>query len=394
MPMLSPVRDGKTGTLSQVQACQRQVSELRASLSLLAERCGCLEDVHKGAIERLRVFGSPKPGATLEQLKKQSMAKVKALQSRHGELMSKLQEELSLSCERSEPTPMTEKLKTPAVLKGAAGVPSPDLAKPDTVNGAGVAAPLTLESENGHEQADVSSVTVMPIDGRFHDIQAKSAPDRLTAQGLPMARSFPGAEPCLRVRGPPLPPSDRVEEIRRRAAEIEKGKRASAALSSAETPVTPRVPETDASRSPISDVWARFHPSRGGDSGLLLPMAAPGEAPNTNASVSIQEPTTFPSATAASCNGNLNNPFGYAQSRVFPNGPVPVAPLPPAPPAGFRSVYPPGVHMPGLPGHCPMPLPAFPLGGSCPPSPVPDLMGLSSLHASTLPSPWSSFPPQ
>ncbi|CAE7900464.1 AKR4C10 [Symbiodinium microadriaticum] len=200
MPMLSPVRDGKTGTLSQVQACQRQVSELRASLSLLAERCGCLEDVHKGAIERLRDFGSPKPGATLEQLKKQSMAKVKALQSRHGELMSKLQEELSLSCERSEPTPTTEKLKTPAVLKGAAGVPSPDLAKPEAVNGAGVAAPLTLESENGHEQTDVSSVTVMPIDGRvgklnsrlrFHDIQAKSAPDRLTPQGLPMARNSP-----------------------------------------------------------------------------------------------------------------------------------------------------------------------------------------------------------
>lgn len=402
MPMLSPVRDGKTGTLSQVQACQRQVSELRASLSLLAERCGCLEDVHKGAIERLRDFGSPKPGATLEQLKKQSMAKVKALQSRHGELMSKLQEELSLSCERSEPTPTTEKLKTPAVLKGAAGVPSPDLAKPEAVNGAGVAAPLTLESENGHEQTDVSSVTVMPIDGRvgklnsrlrFHDIQAKSAPDRLTPQGLPMARSFPGAEPCLRARGPhgpPLPPSDRVEEIRRRAAEIEKGKRASAALSSAESPVTPRVPETDASRSPISDVWARFHPSRGGDSGSLLPMSAPGDAPNANASV-IQEPTTFPSATAASCNGNLNSAFGYAQSRVFPNGPVPMAPLPPAPPAGFRPAYSPGVHMPGLPGHCPMPLPAFPLGGSCPPSPAPDLMGLSSLHACTLPSPWSSF---
>ena len=173
MPMLSPVRDGKTGTLSQVQACQRQVSELRASLSLLAERCGCLEDVHKGAIERLRDFGSPKPGATLEQLKKQSMAKVKALQSRHGELMSKLQEELSLSCERSEPTPTTEKLKTPAVLKGAAGVPSPDLAKPEAVNGAGVAAPLTLESENGHEQTDVSSVTVMPIDGRVGKLNSR-----------------------------------------------------------------------------------------------------------------------------------------------------------------------------------------------------------------------------
>ena len=202
-----------------------------------------------------------------------------------------------------------------------------------------------------------------------------------------MARSFPGVEPCSRVRGPPLPPSDRVEEIRRRAAEIERGKRASAALSS-ETPVTPRVPETDASRSPISDVWARFHPSRGGESALLFPMTAPGDAPNANASVT-QEPTTIP-PTAASCNGSLNSAFGYSQSQVFPNGPVPVAPLPPAP-AGVRSVYPPGVHMPGLPGHCPMP-PAFPLGGSCPPSPVPDLR--SSLHASTLPSLWSSFPPQ
>eukprot|EP00439_Symbiodinium_sp_Y106_P051866 s2280_g6.t3 len=202
--MLSPSVDGKTGTgtLSQVQACQRQVSELRASLSLLAERCGCLEDVHKGAIDRLRVFGSPKPGATLEQLKKQSMAKVKALQSRHGELMSKLQEELSLSCERSEPMPMTEKVKTPAVLKGAAAVQSPDLSKPEADDGAGLAAPLTLESENGHEQMDVSSVTVMPMDGRvgklnsrlrFHDIQAKSAPDRLAPQGLPKRTCACGA---------------------------------------------------------------------------------------------------------------------------------------------------------------------------------------------------------
>ena len=173
--MLSPSVDGKTGTgtLSQVQACQRQVSELRASLSLLAERCGCLEDVHKGAIDRLRVFGSPKPGATLEQLKKQSMAKVKALQSRHGELMSKLQEELSLSCERSEPMPMTEKVKTPAVLKGAAAVQSPDLSKPEADDGAGLAAPLTLESENGHEQMDVSSVTVMPMDGRVGKLNSR-----------------------------------------------------------------------------------------------------------------------------------------------------------------------------------------------------------------------------
>ena len=154
--MLSPSgTDAKAGALYQVQACQRQVSELRASLSLLSERCGCLEDVHKGAIEKLRALGSSNGQATLEQLKKQSTAKVRGLQNRHGELMRLLQDELSRhsaeNFEKSEDnTGPRPKAAAPALKATAASLQ----AKPE--------APLTLGSE---ENTD-ASVTVLPMDGR------------------------------------------------------------------------------------------------------------------------------------------------------------------------------------------------------------------------------------
>ena len=159
---VNPVKDAKEGkgTLSQVQACQRQVSELRASLSLLAERCGCLEDVHKGAIEKLRAFGSSPTGgqATLEQLKKQSTAKVRGLQNRHGELMRLLQDELSgypvetLDKLATTDTGKSEKTTTAtAPLQGAAGKTEG--------TAVGAAVPLTLESE-----PETDKVTVMPTD--------------------------------------------------------------------------------------------------------------------------------------------------------------------------------------------------------------------------------------
>ena len=93
----TPGTPGANGLiLAQVQACQRRVAELRGSLALLAERCGSLEEVHEGAKEKLRAFGSSKTTANSpEQLKKQSAARVRGLQGRHSELMTSLQQVLA-----------------------------------------------------------------------------------------------------------------------------------------------------------------------------------------------------------------------------------------------------------------------------------------------------------
>ena len=163
--MLSPKARDAAGTLSQVQACQRQVSELRTSLSLLAERCGCLEDVHTGTIENLRAFGSSSGSgqATLEQLKKQSTAKVRGLQNRHGELMRLLQDELSRHPVEVEDRSKAERGPKPkaAPCVSKAGAPGPPTPLQPLVDDA--TDPLTLESEP--DKAD-QSVTVMPMDGR------------------------------------------------------------------------------------------------------------------------------------------------------------------------------------------------------------------------------------
>lgn len=287
--------------MSQVQACQRRVAELQGSLAVLAERCGSLEQVHEGAMERLRSFSSKgaKSGAasassklTPEQLKKQSTAKVRGLQHRHGELMKSLQEILKYVQSDSS----WETLKD--VQSGSATeVPTP-------VAPVAPVAPVTLwRPEN-------SKVKVMAMDGpaaklnsrlRFHDIQAKPPPDStflcqsgpdgsedrpagssgytpvkvpgIAYPGGP--RNFPGAEAAE-------PRPNRVEEIRRRAAEIE-SLRAQPAAPVAPVPpapvpvvamenplrqvgpaVPPGAPEgvdffkVDTSKSPISDVWARY----------------------------------------------------------------------------------------------------------------------------------------
>ena len=78
---------------SQLQGCQRRVAELRGSLVVLSERCEHLERLHVGAVEKIKAFAGTEK--TTEQLKKQSTAKVRGLQNRHGELMRSLQELLA-----------------------------------------------------------------------------------------------------------------------------------------------------------------------------------------------------------------------------------------------------------------------------------------------------------
>lgn len=288
--------------MSQVQACQRRVAELQGSLAVLAERCGSLEQVHEGAMDRLRTFSAAKAKAkskmTPEQLKKQSTAKVRGLQHRHGELMKSLKDILS-----EHPDTTWETLK-----KDVLPVGSPDTALPETLPETG---PATLWRPEG---ATSSRVKVMNLDGpaaklnsrlRFHDIQAKSPPDgsfvsnqsrdadrppngcggytpvklgvHLQAGG---PRNFPGAEAFSdsRQQGGLATPhvsreSNRVEEIRRRAAEIESQRAMTPSADAMENPlrqnpgqVGPPMAEgldflgtVDASKSPINEVWARFH---------------------------------------------------------------------------------------------------------------------------------------
>eukprot|EP00435_Cladocopium_sp_Y103_P061770 s958_g23.t1 len=259
-----------------------------------------------GAMERLRSFSSKgaKSAATggasasskltPEQLKKQSTAKVRGLQHRHGELMKSLQEILKDVQSDSS----WETLKDVQSGSATTEVPTPVPLVPAPV------APVTLW------RPEDSKVKVMAMDGpaaklnsrlRFHDIQAKSPPnstflcqsgpdgseDRPAGSGYtpvkvpgiayPVGgpRNFPGAEAAE-------PRPNRVEEIRRRAAEIESLRAQPAAVApvapvapvpvvAMENPlrqvgpaVPPGAPEgadffkVDTSKSPISDVWARY----------------------------------------------------------------------------------------------------------------------------------------
>lgn len=104
-------------------------------------------------MDRLRTFSAAKAKAkskmTPEQLKKQSTAKVRGLQHRHGELMKSLKDILS-----EHPDTTWETLK-----KDVLPVGSPDTALPETLPETG---PATLWRPEG---ATSSRVKVMNLDG-------------------------------------------------------------------------------------------------------------------------------------------------------------------------------------------------------------------------------------
>ena len=146
-------------SMSQVQACQRRVAELRGNLAILAERCGSLEQVHEGAIERLRSFSSASSAKTAplhltaEQLKKQSTAKVRGFQNRHSDLMKSLQQITESQAES------WEGLKKHNVM-GPADSPSSD-----AKNSLAKSPPSTLQKQEMSRELGNSHVQVMSLDG-------------------------------------------------------------------------------------------------------------------------------------------------------------------------------------------------------------------------------------
>lgn len=285
-----------TVSASQVAACQRWVSELQGSLVLLADRCSSLEKVHGGALDQLRAISSGSTSAKLaaspEGVKRQVATKMMSLRDRHAELMGAVQQ-LIVSSDAFQSSGQELKAEQKA----------PD-AKEPTVD-----EHLNLDSTTeGRAPSDGTAAKVVPMEGplakmdsrlRFHDVQASAAapnqraPERslpstapVACRSAPAGRAFPGAEPVADLRatsagkqdataafGCAAPKADRVEFIRRRAAEL--GSRRAAethdqnSLPSSQPFVLNSAGDanssTDSIGYAISDVWARFHPSKFGE---------------------------------------------------------------------------------------------------------------------------------
>ena len=130
-------------------------------------------------MDRLRTFSAAKAKAkskmTPEQLKKQSTAKVRGLQHRHGELMKSLKDILA-----EHPDTTWETLKKDTVLP----VGSPDTALPETLPETG---PATL--------ATSSRVKVMNLDGPAAKLNsrlrcyAKKIQKRLKVMWVPLSNN-------------------------------------------------------------------------------------------------------------------------------------------------------------------------------------------------------------
>eukprot|EP00440_Ansanella_granifera_P027336 gb/GFBE01029690.1/.p1 GENE.gb/GFBE01029690.1/~~gb/GFBE01029690.1/.p1 ORF type:complete len:518 (+),score=49.04 gb/GFBE01029690.1/:1-1554(+) len=406
--------------MSQVQACQRWVSELRGSLALLTERCGNLEQVHHGAMSKLSAIGSGQgaavSAASPERLKRQVNARARGLTDRHTELMRSVHQLLAASDEgglSQQPcaagTGPSHGTPAAADRKEASGA-APTAAEPTVmkyVHEPVAPAPVTIDNDGCN--ATPSAAPVLTMDGplakmnsrlRFHDIQATPAPETPTSavatpqrnstrlpsrpSSAPSAgralacggdggrrfpgaepvggRAFPGAEPVLVPHSCVSQPQagspskaaarnvDRVEIIRRRAAELGSRRASlsqtqpSAAADSALYSLgnTPRSNVgSDSAGSAISDVWARFHPSRGGSGAPWRTDAGVSTAAGAEQGGEHMGQFTEPvlrSAACASATHPAMQPFPRSSSH--PPMPVSIGPLPP-PPTGCMDARPP-----------------------------------------------------
>lgn len=303
--MTSGSRNGAVGT-PPVAACQRCVSELQGSLTLLADRCSGLEKVHCGALDQLRAISSGSTSAKLamspEGVKRQVASKMMSLRDRHAELMGAVRQLLvSSDAVKSSGQELKAEQKAPDAKE-------PMVDEHSKLNSA----------TERRDPTDSTAAKVMTMEGplakmdsrlRFHDVQAPLASDQhalersqpsvapVASRPAPAGRAFPGAEPVTDLRkcpaaqptaasgmltqvswgqdanatfGSAVPKHDRVELIRRRAAEL--GSRRAAEthdqymLSSSEPFLLHNVSDvldnSDSMGSAISDVWARFHPSK------------------------------------------------------------------------------------------------------------------------------------
>jgi len=227
--------------VAQVASCQRWVAELRGSLATLAERCASLEELHGGVLATLGI------GPTASAAVPPATQKMQDLGAQHAELMLNVRQ-LMADVGREANACLDDRGGEAAatrVLPLSGAVPRPDWRmrfhdvntdRPPPPQGAapspGVAAIEPLAERIGQ----LNSATIPPGAGRVPDIHASI---------------FATAEE----------PVDRVELVRRRAAELNGACNAVALGVEASAELPPAAHNASAA---ISDVWARYHPSRCG----------------------------------------------------------------------------------------------------------------------------------
>eukprot|EP00930_Biecheleria_cincta_P056672 TRINITY_DN42742_c0_g1_i1.p1 TRINITY_DN42742_c0_g1~~TRINITY_DN42742_c0_g1_i1.p1 ORF type:complete len:438 (+),score=64.04 TRINITY_DN42742_c0_g1_i1:176-1489(+) len=294
-----------------VAACQRCVSELQGSLTLLADRCISLEKTHGGALDQLRAISSMSTSDKLamspEGVKRQVASKMMSLRDRHAELMGSVEQLLA----SSDAVKSSGQELKPEQKASDANAEEPAVDERST----------RYSATEQRAPTDGTAAKVMAMEGplakmdsrlRFHDVQAPIAPDQqaperswlsaapVTSGPAPAGRAFPGAEPVTDSRifpavkpttqsgmssqvsggqdvntasGSSAPKPDRVEFIRRRAAELGSRRAAEAhdqhSLTNSEPFLLHNASDflntSDAMGTAISDVWARFHPSKFGE---------------------------------------------------------------------------------------------------------------------------------
>ncbi|CAE8583861.1 unnamed protein product, partial [Polarella glacialis] len=209
--------------MTQIVACRKWVAELQSSLSLLAERCGRLEKVHEGTSNGQALSSSSTAGADLTKSSRSDLGK------KHAEIMGGIRQLLA----------MNEEASAFAVGKDLEG----------SAQGA-----QDTDREGGR------SVTVMPLEGaianrsdagiRFHDVQTLRPP---------RPTSVPAA-----CRLPISTPGAASEPVVRSAAGLVRSSPPSAPDFFGSGQVAACRSDSEPAAEAISDVWARFHPSRGG----------------------------------------------------------------------------------------------------------------------------------
>jgi len=289
LPGLPPRQpaDGTAGisrpnAVGQVADCRRWVAELQASLALLAERCGGLEEAHDQVVSS----------------QNRAVPRLQELATEHAKIMAAVHQ-----------------LASSDEVKGghhAGRTPNQDLGKhtylqeepPRCGAGAALASPLQ-EEPLPPRQSDANNIGGL----RFHDVQAVGS------------RPAHGGNSCYASTAAPSTQAEALPVA------------VSSNATASSTVPEPEQAAMDASAAAAFDVWARHHPSRGNGSAHWWNGSAPASPRPTcenlstpgSGTVSSTAPTmglppsfSHPGLSAAPCSlngsaGGLTEPIAAVQ---------------------------------------------------------------------------------